>query len=76
MLRLKTLESIYTGLGVSMSQFFQKKGSDVMIQNRKQAALLDTWTELLKNQSAALLELMQAIARERQATVLLQETEG
>lgn len=75
--RLKTLESICTGLGVSMSQFFQEKDSDMMIPNCEQAALLDTWTELSKNQRAALLELMQAIAKQkRQAAVLLQETEG
>lgn len=61
--RLKTLESICIGLGISMSQFFQEQDGAALIPNREQVALLDTWTRLSQNQRTALMALMQTMAK-------------
>ena len=61
--RLKTLECICTGLGISMSQFFQENDNDGITLNDEQVVLLNAWTKLSQKQRMGLLNLMQIIAK-------------
>ncbi len=54
---IPTLESICTGLGISLSQFFAE-GNEAVVLNEEQKEMLDIWGTLNKDQKAALLELL------------------
>ena len=54
---IPTLETICTGFGISLSQFFAE-GDEPVELDAEQKEMLDMWNTLAKDQKAALLELL------------------